>query len=37
MKPLQARVFAYTRKYETRDGVFRPDLSYPAPVVTASK
>lgn len=29
LAPLQARAMSVTRKYESRDAVFRPDLSYP--------
>ena len=31
MRPLQARSMAHLRKFETRDVVFRPDMSYPLP------
>lgn len=37
MRPLQGRVFGYTRKYEQRDGTYRPDLSYPAPAAVTPK
>jgi hypothetical protein len=29
--PLQMRALAITRRYETRDAVFRPEMSYPVP------
>ena len=31
VRPLVARAMAITRKYETRDGTARPELSYPLP------
>jgi len=38
LRALQARALAITRKYETREGWYRPDLSYPAPPMkTAAK
>lgn len=32
--PLQARALAVTRRFERREGMARPDLSYPAPPMT---
>ncbi len=32
VRPLQARAMAITRKFERRQAVYRPDLSYPAPM-----
>lgn len=37
MRPLQARVLSYTRKYEVKDGTARPELSYPMPAATTMK
>jgi len=37
VRPLQARALAITRKFETREGWYRPDLSYPAPPKPAAK
>jgi len=38
LRALQARALSITRKFETREGWYRPDLSYPAPPMkTASK
>lgn len=34
VRPLQARAMASTRKYEVKDGTYRPELSYPMPVAT---
>jgi hypothetical protein len=31
VRPLEARALAFTRKYEVKDGTFRPELSYPMP------
>ncbi|HEX9163438.1 MAG TPA: hypothetical protein VF980_17155 [Thermoanaerobaculia bacterium] len=36
VQPLAARALAITRKYEVRDGIYRPDLSYPV-VATEKK
>jgi hypothetical protein len=33
--PLQMRALAITRRFETRDGISRPDLSYPGPAAAA--
>jgi len=33
IRPLQARALAITRRLETREGWYRPDLSYPAPAM----
>lgn len=35
--PLAARAMGITRRYETKDGMYRPDLSYPNPMAGASK
>jgi len=35
VRPLQARVLSYTRKYEVKDGTARPELSYPMPAATS--
>jgi hypothetical protein len=32
LRALQARALAITRKFETREGWYRPDLSYPGPM-----
>ena len=37
VRPLQARALAITRRYEIREGLYRPDLSYPAPMPAAAK
>lgn len=38
LRALQARALSITRKFETREGWYRPDLSYPAPPMkTAAK
>jgi hypothetical protein len=37
LRPLQARALALTRKFETREGLYRPDLSYPSPTKAAAK
>ena len=37
LRALQARALAITRKFETREGWYRPDLSYPAPAKPAVK
>lgn len=37
IRPLQARALAITRKFETREGWLRPDLSYPPPMQAAAK
>ena len=37
MRPLQARVLSYTRKYEVKDASVRPELSYPMPMPAAAK
>src|ERR1044071_101302 len=37
VRPLQARALAITRKFEMREGWYRPDLSYPSPMKSAAK
>jgi len=37
VRPLQARALAITRKFELREGWYRPDLSYPSPMKAATK
>jgi len=37
IRPLQARALAVTRRFERREGMLRPDLSYSAPAMAAPK
>jgi len=37
IRPLQARALAITRKYEVKDGMYRPELSYPMPAAMTMK
>ena len=37
LRALQARALAVTRRFETREGWYRPDLSYPSPMKAAAK
>ena len=37
LRALQARALSITRKFETREGWYRPDLSYPSPMKSAAK
>lgn len=37
IRPVQARALAITRKFEIREGWYRPDLSYPPPMAAAAK
>ena len=37
LRALQARALGITRRFETREGWYRPDLSYPSPVKAAAK
>jgi hypothetical protein len=35
LRAVQARAVALTRRFERREGISRPDLSYPAPTSAA--
>ncbi len=37
VRPLQQRAMAITRRFERREAMVRPDLSYPMPTATAAK
>ncbi|MGZ5494045.1 MAG: hypothetical protein ACXW3E_11550 [Thermoanaerobaculia bacterium] len=37
VRALQARALAITRKFEVRDAMYRPELSYPGPAAATSK
>jgi len=37
LRALQARALGITRRFETREGWYRPDLSYPSPMKAAAK